>query len=387
VVEGARLESVYTGNRIVGSNPTLTASTIAPRTMRKTKPSSRSGRRRSEAITAQDVARHAGVSTMTVSRVVAGAQNVGLDTRERVLAAVRTLNYAPNTAARSLASATPVRAGLLYSNPSSAYLSALLIGALDEMGRRGSQLIIVQCEPGDAKRERRAVRQLLAGQLTGILLPPPLCESAAVLSEIAATGAVAVGIATGRPSKKISCVRIDDRKAAFEMTARLLALGHKRIGFITGHPNQSASAERLAGFEDAIKAAGANVRISIAQGYFSYQSGLEAAERLLARKDHPTAIFASNDDMAAAAISVAHRRGLKTPDDVSIAGFDDTAIATTVWPELATIRQPIAEMAARAVDLMYEELSIRKNGADAEPQDIVMKHQLIERGSAARSRL
>jgi LacI family transcriptional regulator len=323
---------------------------------------------------------------MTVSRVMAGAQNVGLNTRERVLAAVRALNYAPNTAARSLASATPVRVGLLYSNPSSAYLSALLIGALDEMGRRGSQLIIVQCEPGDARRERRAVRQVLAGQVAGILLPPPLSESPSVLAEIADAGAVAIGIAAGRPSKKISCVRIDDRKAAFEMTARLLALGHERIGFIAGHPNQSASAERLAGFKDAIKAAGANAHASIAQGYFSYQSGLEAAERLLARKDRPTAIFASNDDMAAAVISVAHRRGLETPGDISIAGFDDTAVATTVWPELATVRQPIAEMAVRAVDLMYEELSLRKTGANVEPQDIVMKHQLVQRGSVARLR-
>jgi LacI family transcriptional regulator len=351
--------------------------------MRKNKLASRSFRRRSQAVTAQDVARHVGVSPMTVSRVLAGAQNVTPDTRERVLAAVRALNYSPNAAARSLASATPARIGLLFSNPSSAYLSALLVGVLDEMGRRGSQLIIARCEPGDAKSERAAVRQALTGQVAGILLPPPLCESNAVLNEIAVSGVVAIGIASGKPGGKISSVRIDDRKAAYEMTRRLIALGHRHIGFIAGHPNQSASGARLAGFAQAMQEAGPGAAKTIAQGYFSYQSGLDAAERLLGRKDRPTAIFASNDDMAAAVVSVAHRRGLDVPRDISVAGFDDTAIATTLWPELTTIRQPIAQMAAAAVDQLFRELRARKDAA-VTPCDTVMDHQLIERQSTAR---
>jgi LacI family transcriptional regulator len=352
--------------------------------MTKPRPPSSTGRRRGESVTAQDVARRVGVSAMTVSRVVAGSKNVGADTRDRVLAAVRELNYSPNTAARSLASAVPTRVGLLYSNPSNAYLSALLVGALDEMGRRGSQMTLIDCKPGDARSERKAVRQMLGGQVAGVLLPPPLCESPAVLSEIEAAGAVAIGIAVGRPDGKISTVRIDDRKAAYEMTRRLIALGHKRLGFISGHPNQTASAERLGGFEDAVAEAGASIRTAVAQGYFDFQSGLEAAERLLARKDRPTAIFASNDDMAAAAISVAHRRGLDTPGDISIAGFDDTAIATTVWPALTTVRQPIARMAAQAVGLLHEELHRRRAGAKASVRDVILRHELVERGSVAR---
>jgi LacI family transcriptional regulator len=351
--------------------------------MTKSKSPPPAGRRRSEFVTAHDVARRVGVSAMTVSRVVAGAKNVGVDTRKRVLAAVQELNYRPNTAARTLASAMPARVGLLYSNPSNAYLSALLVGALDEMSRRGSQLIIADCAPGDARSERRAVRGMLKGQIAGILLPPPLCESPAVLAEIAAAGSVAVGIAMGEASAKISCVRIDDRKAAYDMTNHLIQLGHRRIGFIAGHPNQKASAQRQAGFERAMSEAGPGMRPGIVQGYFSFQSGLEAAEQLLDRKSRPSAIFASNDDMAAAAISVAHRRGLETPGDISIAGFDDTAIATTVWPELTTIRQPIAEMAARAVDLLHTELQQRKAGIDFAMRDIVMPHELVERGSVA----
>lgn len=354
--------------------------------MRKPKPPSRVGRRRTEIVTAHDVAHRVGVSAMTVSRVVAGAKNVDPKTRERVLGAVKELNYRPNAAARALASALPTQMGLLFSNPSNAYLGALLVGALGEAGRLGSQLVVADCLPGDARSERRVVRGMLGGQTAGLLLPPPLCDSPAVLAEIATADAIAVGIAPGLPGEGISSVRIDDRKAAYEMTTLLIRFGHKRIGFIAGHPNQKASAQRRAGFEDAASEAGPGVHTAIAQGYFSFESGLTAAERLLARKAPPTAIFASNDDMAAAAISVAHRRGLDIPRDISIAGFDDTAIATTVWPELTTVRQPIADMAARAVDFLHGELQRRKAGLKLDVRDIVMPHTIIERGSVARAR-
>lgn len=320
---------------------------------------------------------------MTVSRVLAGAGNVSVDVRERVLAAARRLNYAPNAAARSLASAAPARFGLLFSNPSSAYLSALLVGTLDEMGRRGLQLTIARYEPGDPASERGAIRQILAGKAAGVLLPPPLCESAAVLRAIAASRTPAIAIATGGPREDMSCVRIDNVEAAHEMTAHLLKLGHRHIGFIAGHPNQTASAQRRAGFERAMRDFGGGARSSIVQGQFTYASGLAAARRLLDRKDRPTAIFASNDDMAAAVVSFAHRMGLDVPRDVSVAGFDDTAIATTLWPELTTIRQPIAGMAAAAVELMVQELHERRAGRSVKFADRVMEHQLVKRQSTS----
>ncbi len=319
---------------------------------------------------------------MTVSRVFAGG-NVSTDVRERVLAAARRLNYAPNAAARSLASAAPARFGLLFSNPSSAYLSALLVGTLDELGRRGLQLTIARCEPGDAASERAAMRQILAGQVAGVLLPPPLCESATVLRAIATSRTPAVAIATGEAREDMSAVRIDDFAAAREMTAHLLELGHRHIGFIAGDPNQTASACRRAGFEQAMRDAGSGARASAAQGHFTYASGLSAAQRLLDRKDRPTAIFASNDDMAAAVVSLAHRRGLDVPRDLSVAGFDDTAVATTLWPELTTIRQPIADMAAAAVDLLEREVREHRAGGRPAPSDIVMAHTLVKRQSTA----
>jgi LacI family transcriptional regulator len=121
----------------------------------------------------------------------------------------------------------------------------------------------------------------------------------------------------------------------------------------------------------------------IEQGYFTYRSGLVAAQRLLAREPRPTAIFASNDDMAAAAVSVAHRAGLDVPKDVSIVGFDDTAPATTVWPELTTVKQPIAAMADEAVELLLAELRARRAGRAAGQAESVLEHSLVIRESSA----
>ena len=343
----------------------------------------KSMRRSSQAVTAADVAQLAGVSTMTVSRVIGGGKNVRAATRDVVLAAAKQLNYAPNLAARNLASAEHQRVGLLFANPSAAYLTEFLVGLLDAMSRRGAELTLSRVEPGNAADERRAVRELLQGQMTGLLLAPPLSESATVRQEAANAGIPLVVVATGRFPGDVSCVRIDDRKAAYDLTRKLVSLGHRRIAFIKGHPNQTASAERLAGFEAALREHAPKAKRTIVQGFFSYQSGLLAAERLLGGKERPTAIFASNDDMAAAVVSVAHRRGLDVPRDVSVAGFDDTAIATTLWPELTTVRQPIGEMAAAAVDLLLTEIRARREGRALEPVDIVMPHTLIERQSTA----
>ncbi len=157
-----------------------------------------------------------------------------------------------------------------------------------------------------------------------------------------------------------------------------------RIGCIKGHPNQTASAQRFAGFQAACEATGLSVNPAyVEQGYFSYRSGLEAAERLLARKRPPTAIFASNDDMAAAVVSVAHRRGLDVPRDLSVVGFDDTLTATTVWPELTTIRQPIAAMADAALALLLRQIRDRRAGHPLEPVDHLFEHELVKRDSAA----
>ena len=333
-----------------------------------------------------DVARRAGVSPMTVSRVVNGEKNVRPSTRAAVMSAVKALNYAPNPAARTLAGAEAARIGLIYANPSAAYLSEFLVGALDESSRTSVQIMLEKCEVTSAAAERAAVRKLVASGAAGVILPPPLCESEDVLSELKQTGLATVAVASGRFNAEASCVRIDDFQAAFEMTTYLLDLGHRRIGFIKGHPNQTASAERERGYAAALANSGQRSDPSlVVQGYFSYRSGLDAAETLLTRRVLPTAIFASNDDMAAAVVSVAHRKGLDVPSDLSVVGFDDTAIATTIWPELTTIRQPITAMAEIALDLIVRAIrSQKRNGEQPmKPVDHLVTYSLVKRSSAA----
>ena len=343
----------------------------------------KSGRRGNNVVTIHEVARHAGVSPMTVSRVVNGESNVRESTRAKVSASIRALHYSPNLAARSLASANAVRVGLLYSNPSAAYLSEFLVGSLEQSSISGCQLIIEKSDGPDS--ERAAIEKMVRTGADGVILPPPLCDSEEALSAVAEADIPAVVVATGRPAPGLSAVSIDDFAAAHSMTRRLLSLGHKEIGFIMGHPNQTASEQRYKGFMAGLHEAGikADPKL-VAQGYFTYRSGLEAAEKLLRLPRRPTAIFASNDDMAAATVAVAHRMGLDVPRDVTIAGFDDTPLATTVWPALTTVRQPIAEMAREAVKLLLDQIRRKRSGAEPEPVQKLLEFTLIPRESTGR---
>ena len=341
-------------------------------------------RRQGSAITIREVAAHAGVSTMTVSRVINHDSNVRDSTRATVQAAMAALSYAPNPAAQSLAGADRIRIGLLYSNPSASYLSEFLLGGLDQVSRSNVGLVVEKCESG--ADELVAASRLVGDRIDGVILPPPLCDSAAVIAMLQEHGVPAVVVATGQPPSTMSAVTIHDREAARAMTAHLLALGHRRIGFIAGNPNQTVSNERLLGYRDALAEVGIGYDHALeCPGDFTYRSGLGAAEALLALPDRPTAIFASNDDMAAAAIAIAHRRGLDVPGNVTVCGFDNTQIATTVWPELTTIEQPIAAMSRAAVDLLIEEIRAKRTGQPLDPRHLVLDHALIRRASDARA--
>jgi LacI family transcriptional regulator len=343
----------------------------------------KSSRRSRGNVTVQDVARAAGVSAMTVSRVVNGEKNVRESTRTAVLDAVKRLNYSPNTAARSLAAGEATQIGLLYSNPSAAYLSQFLVGALDGARRTGSHLLIEACEGESADEQAEATRRFALTNVQGVILPPPLSESQPVQAELEAAGIPIVFVARGLAPEGCLNVRIDDFGAAAAMTRHLLDLGHRKIGFIKGYPGHIAAIERLRGFRAALAEFGIDAdEAPIEQGYFTYRSGLVAAERLLSRPEQPTAIFASNDDMAAAAVNVAHRWGLDVPDDLSVVGFDDTAPATIVWPELTTVRQPVAAMADAALQLLLSDLKTRRFGGPSPASEIVLDHELILRQSS-----
>jgi len=341
----------------------------------------KSGRRSGKVVTIHDVARHAGVSPMTVSRVINAEGNVREETRARVAASVAALRYAPNQAARSLASADAIHIGILYSNPSAAYLSEFLLGSLEQSSLSGCQMVIERCDGVESERE--AIQRLVKGGVDGVILPAPLCDSQQSLKGVEDAQLPAVLVASGRPAAGLCAVSINDFEASRAMTRHLLGLGHRRIAFINGHPNQTASGQRFRGFIEGMTEAGLSVGTDqVAQGYFTYRSGLEAAEKLL-DTFKPTAIFASNDDMAAATMAVAHRKGLDVPGDLSVAGFDDTPLATTVWPELTTVRQPIADMAREAVRLLVEQIRARRGRSAMQPVHKLVKFTLVKRDSSA----
>ncbi len=339
-------------------------------------------RRHYARVTISDVAVRAGVSPMTVSRVINSEGNVRDSTRSAVNAAIRELGYSPNRAARSLASASQMQVCLLYANSSSTYLSATLLGALEQVREHDTQLVVAECD-GEASAER-TIKDQLKGGISGVLLVPPLADSLDLLNLLKERDVPTVTMGPQLVGERISSVMIDDRSAARTMTEYLIGLGHRRIGFITGNPKYLVSEVRKSGYRDALEAAGIKWRPElVATGHFSYRSGLDAAERLLALPEIPTAISASNDEMAAATISVAHRRHIDVPGELTVTGFDDTLLATTVWPEITTIRQPISDMSHAAIDLLTRSIRASRAGRDTECEHLTLDYSLIERESSA----
>jgi LacI family transcriptional regulator len=326
------------------------------------------------------VAARVGVSPMTVSRAINGREGIRPETRAAVMAAIEALDYKPNAAARSLVTSAELRIGVIYSNPSAAFMSEFLTGAFEEAASRGARLVILRAPKGKDPSSK-ALKDFIAAGLSGVLLTPPLGDSTAMLKLLAEAHLPTATVAAYAQGSTIS-VRIDDRKAAYEMSSHLLNLGHRRIGFIVGNPDQAASAERLAGFYAAVREF-QNVETYIAQGDFSFASGLVAAEQLLDRDRPPTAIFASNDDMAAAVVSVAHRRHLDVPRQLTVVGFDDTIPAVTMWPPLTTVHQPVRKLAAEALALLAAHVS--RSAAQARtPGERVLGHTIVHRKSATR---
>lgn len=334
--------------------------------------------------TIRDVAARAGVSVMTASRAINGKALVSAKAQRAVEQAVAELGFVPNASARALAGGIDRRIALLHSNSmTSAYLGELLLGALGEAALRHLHLVVEQCAPGAFAHE--IADQIDHAHVAGVILPPPLCDWIELVDQLRNRAIPIVAINPNADSVDILTVGIDDRLAAHDMTCHLIDLGHRRIGFIEGNPRHRASARRLQGFRDGLAGHGIAVEERwIVPGDFSYRSGLDAAETLLVPDDRPTAIFACNDDMAAAAIAVAHQRRINVPGDISICGFDDTPLASAIWPTLTTIRQPIREMIREAIGLLA--MQFRHMDEGAEPPSsarVKLDYQLIRRQSDA----
>lgn len=332
-----------------------------------------------QSVTIKEVAERAGVSLMTVSRVLNKQSVVREETRVRVENAMRDLNYRPNMLARGLAGGNSIFIGLVHANPSDGYLSEFLVGALNSCRQAGHHLVLEDLSVDSGNKSQADVETHLRSiGLDGIIVTPPLSENPKVVEALRVLGTPFVLVAHGNETPVDLAIGIDDKAAAQSMTRYLIEKGHKRIGFIIGAPDQSSSQRRHAGYMAAMQESGLSVsETDVVQGAFTYRSGMQAAEKLLSSTRPPTAIFASNDDMAAGVIATAHQRGLRIPQDLSVVGFDDTPIATAIWPQLTTIRQPIADMATRAVDMLS--VTVTTNGDKNLEKNQILDVVIIER--------
>lgn len=340
----------------------------------------RSRRPREKArVTIKDVAQKAGVSAMTVSNVFNGTGKFSHETRDRVMAAIAALGYVPSSAARRLVGAAPARVGLLYAGVDSMFIHAVLAAAAVASAERGLQLITRKARSSGEALE--VARSLQRSGADALLLLPPFDTALSGSPEFAALGLAAASIATAAPLPDMITVRIDNRAASYAITQRLAVTGRRRIAVIAGPQDHSDSFERLEGCRRALADHGLPLPDErVVEGRFTFESGLEATERLLALPEPPDAIVAANDDMAAGALWIAHRRGLALPRDLAVAGFDDTLLATRVWPALTTVRQPIDRMTGRALDLLLD--ALRRPPGDAPPADALEAYDLVERASA-----
>ena len=346
--------------------------------------------------TIYDVAAASGASIKSVSRVLNGEANVSAALRERVLAAVESLGYRRSMSARGLAgAASSIIAALVdadltiehwRSGRGNDYLSRLEMGVLMEV-RRADHHLMVELLDYASPNLRRDLAALLASiRPRGVILTPPNSDHPVVLETLEEAGVAYARIGPERDLDRGICVAMDERQAAFDMTEHLISLGHRRIGFVTGPIAYAASQRRLQGFRDAMATHGLPMpEGSVAQGDFTFQSGLAAIAGFLALDLSLTAVFASNDDTALGVLQGAAAQGLHAPQDLSVAGFDDTAGAMFATPSLTTIRQPVAELAALAARRLIPGLEAAEEDAAARSPGgcLLAPYVLVERASTA----
>lgn len=312
--------------------------------------------------TIYDVAARAGVSLKTVSRVINKEPHVREKTQQKVLAAVKALDYHPSLSARGLASNRSDIIGLLYDNSNCTYIVDVQNGVLEQCRLEGFDLLIHPCNYQNPALGAEISTTAKRTKMAGVILTPPVSDIDSLSKELTRQAIHFVRLSPGTPGSSSPCVFSDEKKGAFEMTSYLIALGHSRIGFIVGHADHCSSVHRLAGYKEALASAGIKInKPFIRQGDYSFKSGEKRGRELLRLKKPPTAIFASNDEMAAGVMMVAHQLDLHIPNQLSVAGFDDAPTAQLTWPALTSVKQPVTELAQTAAAILIGRLKNRVN--------------------------
>ena len=334
-----------------------------------------------EKVTINSVAKHAGVSKKTVSRVLNNEPNVSEATREKVQQAFKDLNYRPNPIARGLAHNRSFIIGCLYDNPSKSYITRVQSGALEACQERNYNLLIHPCELRGEPLIDNIETLISTSRVDGIVLTPPFSDNKELVDYLKLRSIPYSRVAPVILDDDSISIKSNDTQAAYDITKLLLSLGHHEIAFIKGHPDHSATEARYQGYVNALNEQGIAVTSDlVAEGNFSYHSGEDSARQILEGERRPSAVFASNDYMAAAVLKVASQMALKVPEQLSIAGFDNAPIARHIWPGLTTIAQPVEDMTRRAVCLLIDQI----NRSEPETNEEIFEAKLIERESTAR---
>lgn len=330
-----------------------------------------------------EVAKRAGVSTATVSRAVSRPDLVSAKTRRTVLQAIKNLGYTPNSAAKHLRTRRSGNFLVTVPDISNPFFSLILQGIEEEAHRNGYAVLVGDTQH-DPKREARYVMMLLRQEADGLIflghrLPKPAAQ---LVRTLAPRYAPVVNGCEFSPRLGVPSVHIDNATAAAEAMDHLYRLGHRRIGILTGPLVSPLSRDRLTGATSRARAERAERDLIVVQGDFSIEAGVAGAERLLDRREPPTAVFCFNDEMAMGVIEAAGRRRVRVPRDLSVIGFDDIRFARHMDPPLTTIAQPMREIGQGTVRMLVDILA----GRTIAPVSVTLPHTLVVRASTARAR-
>lgn len=326
----------------------------------------------SKAATINDIARLAGVSKKTVSRIINRSPLVRQDTREKVEALMQEVGYTPDPMARGLAFRRSFLIGMVYDNPTAQFIVNMQYGALDTLRNSGFELVVHPCDsrsPGYIDGVRRFVQQQ---KLHGVMLVPRVSEDQALADMLAEIGCRYVRIAAVSMDDPERMVVTHDHDGAAEVADYLQTLGHRDIALITGPRDYRSSIERTRGFLGALERRGIELpKARVVEAGYTFESGVAAAEKLLSSKKRPTAIFCGNDEMAAGVYRVALRAGINVPRELSVVGYDDSPLASRLWPPLTSVRRDTRDTGRISAAMLLQPEDAPRQMASVRPHLIV----------------
>jgi LacI family transcriptional regulator len=328
--------------------------------------------------TLEDVARVAGVSSKTVSRVINNEANVAPDTAERVKQAVTKLNYVPNSAARSLSRGRAMAIAMVAGwSVNTAYSSMLIDLLLQDTIRNDQGLVLF---PSDATTADRVAAAFLSRQIDSVVLDSMAAENLALIDRLHKLKKPYVVLHPSFPERheRSSFVRIDNLQASKQATDYLTGLGHRNIGFVS-FPTSMRGNERETGYRVGLEAAGIDFRRDYTYEEFDrpMQVGYKGALQLISNHPEITALFAATDEMAIGTLTAIWQLGLKVPEDISVIGFDDISMASVITPPLTTIHQPMDEISRAVVQTAIDLVE----NPDRPTTDVVLPTELVVRNS------